>query len=143
MWNVNEEHIQRMKEKLRGRRAASRARYESEVRAVEDDLNEIEELERIAYAFVARHRPTERDAPVELTPEPMPVLQSGFKGESLVDVAANQISGRDEVTPETEPETELESEDAAEPSALELMKRPMDSKRLSLWRGRRTSDVGS
>lgn len=140
MWHVNKEHIQRVKEELQGRHASISARYESELKSVEDDLNEIEELERIAYAFAAKHIP-ERDEPLEVMPEQIAVLETG-PGESFGDVAAHHVSRRDEVITEAASETALESEDAPEPSVQELLKRPIDADRLSLWRARRSPNVG-
>ncbi len=47
-----------------------------DVKSVQDDLNEIEELERLAYAFAAKHIP-EPEEPIEATPEAIAVLEPG------------------------------------------------------------------
>ena len=140
MWNVNKEHIQRVKEELQDRHASILARYKREVKSVEDDLNDIEELERIAYAFAAKHIP-ELYEPIRVSPEPIAVLEAA-SAEGLADITASHASRRDEVVTEADPETELESEDTPEPSVQELLKRPIDADRLSLWRARRSPDVG-
>ena len=140
MWNVNKEHIQRVKEELQGCHASILARYESDVKSVEDDLNEIEELERLAYAFAAKHIPEPKEL-IQGTPEARAVLEPGL-GESVADVAANHGSRRDEIVEEGDTDAELESEDGSEPTVLELLRRPIGADRLSLWRARRSPDAG-
>ncbi len=56
MWSLSLEEIERVKEELKGRRAAVKARYEGELQAVEADLANIETLELAATLFVSRHR---------------------------------------------------------------------------------------
>src|ERR1700733_10617664 len=55
MWNLNPEYIQQVKEELKGRRAAIQARHAEELKSLETDLEEIETLERVAYAVAAKH----------------------------------------------------------------------------------------
>jgi hypothetical protein len=62
MWNLTPEYIEQMKEELKGRRAAVQARYADELKSIEADLEEVETLERIAYAVAVKH-----------LPEPVPV----------------------------------------------------------------------
>lgn len=61
MWSLSLEDIERVKEELKGRRAALRARYEDELQAIEADLANIETLELAATLFVSRYRSTEVD----------------------------------------------------------------------------------
>jgi hypothetical protein len=63
MWNLTPDYIQQVKEELKGRRAAIEARHADELKGIAADLDEIEQLERIAYAFAVKHLP-------ELQPEP-------------------------------------------------------------------------
>jgi len=73
MWNLTPDYIQQVKEELKGRRAAIEARYADELKGIASDLDEIEQLERIAYAFAVKHLPDrEADVAVEPMPEPMP-----------------------------------------------------------------------
>jgi hypothetical protein len=60
MWNLTPDYIQQVKEELKGRRAAVEARYADELKSIAADLEDIETLERIAYAFAVKHLP---DAP--------------------------------------------------------------------------------
>jgi hypothetical protein len=70
MWNLTPDYIQQVKEELKGRRAAIEARYADELKGIAADLDEIEQLERIAYAFAVKHLPDrEEDVAVEPMPE--------------------------------------------------------------------------
>jgi hypothetical protein len=77
MWNLTPEGLQQVKEELKGRRAAIQARYAEEVKSLEADIEEIENLERVAYAFAAKHladeAPVAAEVEVEPLPEPEPV----------------------------------------------------------------------
>ncbi|HZK91734.1 MAG TPA: hypothetical protein VFC56_16455 [Stellaceae bacterium] len=55
MWNLSPEYIQQVKEELKGRRAAIQARHAEELKSLETDLEEVETLERVAYAVAAKH----------------------------------------------------------------------------------------
>jgi hypothetical protein len=55
MWNLTPDYLASIKEELKGRRAAIQARVAGELKAIEADLEEIESLERVAYAFAAKH----------------------------------------------------------------------------------------
>jgi hypothetical protein len=79
MWNLTPDYIQQVKEELKGRRAAIEARHVDELKGIAADLDEIEQLERIAYAFAVKHLPDPKpEEPVsepavevaELQPEP-------------------------------------------------------------------------
>jgi hypothetical protein len=55
MWNITPDNLKLIKEELKGRRAAIEARYAEELKALAADLEEIETLERVAYAFAVKH----------------------------------------------------------------------------------------
>jgi hypothetical protein len=85
MWNLTPDYIQQVKEELKGRRAAIEARHADELKEIAGDLDEIEELERIAYAFAVKH-----------LPEPQPADPSGeppAEVAMLQPTAADAISG--------------------------------------------------
>jgi hypothetical protein len=67
MWNLTPEYIQQVKEELKGRRAAIQARHADELKSIEADLEEVESLERIAYAVAVKHLPD--PLPAETLPE--------------------------------------------------------------------------
>lgn len=69
MWNLTPDYIQQVKEELTGRRAAIEARYADELKSIAADLEELETLERIAYAFAVKHLPE----PIEPAPGPQAV----------------------------------------------------------------------
>ncbi len=82
MWNLTPDYILQVKEELKGRRAAIEARYADELKGIVADLEEIEQLERVAYAFAVKHLPEPKQAdPVsepavevaELQPAPVEV----------------------------------------------------------------------
>lgn len=68
MWNLTPDYISQVKEELKGRKAAIEARYADELKSIASDLEEIEQLERIAYAFAVKHLPDPE--PVEEPVEP-------------------------------------------------------------------------
>jgi len=55
MWNLTPDYIQQVKEELKGRRAAIQARHADELKALEGDIEELEMLERVAYAIAVKH----------------------------------------------------------------------------------------
>ena len=63
MWSLCLEDVERVKEELKGRRAAMKARYEDELQPIEADLANIETLELAARLFVSRYRNAELEAP--------------------------------------------------------------------------------
>ncbi len=76
MWNLTPESIQQVKEELKGRRAAIEARYADELKTLDADLEEVETLERVAYAVAVKHLPEPPPPPsVEPTAE-MATLQA-------------------------------------------------------------------
>jgi hypothetical protein len=60
-WSLSLETVERIKEELKGRRAAMKARYDDELQAIEADLANIETLELAAALFVSRYQPVEPD----------------------------------------------------------------------------------
>ncbi|HVC54240.1 MAG TPA: hypothetical protein VND87_19650 [Stellaceae bacterium] len=56
MWSLSHDEILRIKEELKGRRAALRARYDDEVKALEADIANIETLELAALLFMAKYK---------------------------------------------------------------------------------------
>jgi hypothetical protein len=114
MWNLTPDYIQQVKEELKGRHAAIEARHAEELKGIAADLDEIEELERIAYAFAVKH-----------LPEPQPVEEDV---EPVAEVAELQASPSPE--PESQPEpVSPEPEADSEP-------RPQTKGSLSRWRMR-------
>jgi len=112
MWNLTPDYIQQVKEELKGRRAAIEARYADELKGIATDLEEIEQLERIAYAFAVKHLPD---------PQPMDAAS-----EPAVEVAELQPAAGEPDSSESEPE--------AEPEAMEKSSSPKGG--LSRWRMR-------
>ena len=84
MWNLTPDYLTSIKEELKGRRAAIQARIADELKGIDEDLEEIEMLERVAYAFAVKHLPEAEPqeaaaalAPeVEHEPEPVAMLQA-------------------------------------------------------------------
>ena len=56
MWNITSSELELAREELKGRRAAVEARYAKDLQGLDDDLAEIETLERAAAAFALRGR---------------------------------------------------------------------------------------
>jgi hypothetical protein len=81
MWNLTPDALQRVKEELKGRRAAVQARYADEVKSIEADLEEIENLERVAYSFAVKHLNDEEQAAAEA--EAAPVSEPEPEGEPV------------------------------------------------------------
>ena len=81
MWNLSPEYIQQVKEELKGRRAAIQARHAEELKSLEADLEEIETLERVAYAVAAKHLPELEEAAAEIEVGPMAELEPEPKPE--------------------------------------------------------------
>jgi uncharacterized protein YecE (DUF72 family) len=62
MWKLTPEYIEQVKEELKGRRAAIQARHADELRALEEDIAELESLEKLAYAVAVKHVPISDEA---------------------------------------------------------------------------------
>jgi hypothetical protein len=65
MWNITPEDVDRVKEELKGRRAAIQARYEGEIEKLKTELDDIEAFERVATAFAQRHKREEASTSIE------------------------------------------------------------------------------
>ena len=57
MWNLSGTDIEQAKEQLKGRRAAIKARYDEEMKRVDDELAVIEKFEREAREFLSHFKP--------------------------------------------------------------------------------------
>ena len=67
MWNLTGDDIQRAKEELKGRRAAIKAHYDSEMKQLETDIAAIETFERAAVNFVSNFKGQD-ESPVTAEP---------------------------------------------------------------------------
>ena len=82
MWTLTPDYLASTKEELKGRRAAIQARIADELKAIDAELEEIEALERVAYAFAVKHLPELSAAepapalPPELAEEQVAALQA-------------------------------------------------------------------
>jgi hypothetical protein len=96
MWNLTPESIQQVKEELKGRRAAIQARHAEELKSLEADLDEIETLERVAYAVAAKHAPEPAAEPLEVEPEPEaePQAVAALEAEPVAAVEPEPVSLR-------------------------------------------------
>ena len=122
MWNLNPEYFKRVKEELTGRQAAIQALLAHELENLEADLEEVETIERLAYAFAAKHLP---DNEAAVTTELETVVVS-------------------EAAPETTPETIAALRGEKETDLEEPFPEPMDGKSVvSRWRIRAKSDPAS
>jgi uncharacterized protein YdcH (DUF465 family) len=84
MWNLTPEYLEQVKDELKARRAAIQARIADEVKSLDADIEEIETIERLAYAFAAKHLPMDDPASaVEGEPPTVASLQGG-SGEDVV-----------------------------------------------------------
>jgi hypothetical protein len=84
MWNLTPECIEQVKEELKGRRAAIQARHADELKSLEADIEEIETIERLAYAFAVKHLPI--DPPVPSVEDEEPPTVASLRGGSAEDV---------------------------------------------------------
>ena len=99
MWSLTPEYVQQLKEEFKGRRAAIQARHAEELQSIEADLEEIEALERVAYAVAAKHIkeaeplatevPREEPQVAELAADPMTELSQ--EAPQVAELAAEPI----------------------------------------------------
>src|ERR1700722_5604421 len=82
MWTLTPDYLASTKEELKGRRAAIQARIADELKAIDAELEEIEALERVAYAFAVKHLPELSAA------EPAPVLPPELAEEQVAALQA-------------------------------------------------------
>jgi hypothetical protein len=123
MWNLTGDDIQRAKEELKGRRAAIKAHYDSEIKQLETDIAAIETFERAAVDFVSNFKGEEE--PVVRAAAPQPAAEK---------IAADRESDPSSSSEDSPVEEPAELEAASEPSASdEPMARGKGSSR---WRMR-------
>jgi uncharacterized protein YdcH (DUF465 family) len=84
MWNLTPEYLEQVKEELKGRRAAVQARIADELKSLDDDIEEIETIERLAYAFAAKHVRVDEPASAEKDESPMVASLQGGSAEDVV-----------------------------------------------------------
>ena len=119
MWNLTPDYLQQVKEELKGRRAAIEARHAEELKSLEFDLEELETLERVAYAVAVKHLPEIEAAMEQSEPE----LQVVAELEPAPEVVA-ELAPEPRTMPEVEPVVAVDPEIAPTPSP----------KGLSRWR---------
>jgi hypothetical protein len=120
MWNLTPDYLQQVKEELKVRRAAIEARHAEELKSLEIDLEEIDTLERVAYAVAVKHLP-EREAAMEQS-EPQPQVVA-------------QLEPAPEVVAQLAPEPRAMAELGAEPVVVDPETAPQPGpKGLSRWR---------
>jgi hypothetical protein len=81
MWNLTPEYVQQVKEELKGRRAAIQARHAEELKSLDTDLEEIETLERVAYAVAVKH--LQEPVPSLEEPEEAPPVVAELQAEPV------------------------------------------------------------
>jgi hypothetical protein len=84
MWNLTPESLLSAKEELKGRQAAIQARLSHELGTLEADLEEIETLERLAYAFAVKHL-SDGEVVAEVRQETIALLESVAVAEAVLD----------------------------------------------------------
>jgi hypothetical protein len=112
MWNLSGDDIHRAKEELKGRRAAIKARFDSEMKQLEADIAAIETFERAAVDFVSNFKGEEAPAVPSVDPKPA--------GEQI---AAEKIAA----DRESEPSSPTEDGSVKEPAELEAVSEPSAS----------------
>ena len=130
MWNLTGDDIQRAKEELKGRRAAIKAHYDSEMKQLEVDIAAIETFERAAVNFVSNFKGQDE---ASATAEPVPAAEQ---------VATDRLS--EQISPtigKTAVEQSTEGEAAPEPAPVP---EPVPAgKGSSRWRMRLGATEGS
>ena len=97
MWHLTGDDIQQVKEELKGRRAAIKARYDSEMKQLEADIAAIEGFERAAVDFVsnfkAKEEPTATRAAEQVVTvaDPAPVAADGLTEEKTMAREENPV----------------------------------------------------
>ncbi len=133
MWNLTGDDIQRAKEELKGRYAAIKARYDSEIKQLETDIAALETFERAAVDFVSNFKGENgpsaaiADAGPALAPEK--VAADSASKQSRVTSLATPVAESAETEPVAEPAPN------PEPTAAE--------KSSSRWRMRLNAREGS
>ena len=127
MWHLTGDDIQRAKEELKGRRAAIKAHYDSEIKQLKADIAAIETFERAAVDFVSNFKGEEEPSATVADPEP---------------VAADSVA---EPSSPTNGETPVEQGAEAEAAAksASIPERSAAEKGASRWRMRLNTAEGS
>jgi hypothetical protein len=96
MWTLTPDYIAQVKEELKGRRAAIEARIADDQKAIEAELAEIEQLEKLAYAIAVKRLPElAPTSPVDEAPIDLASLEAtpeAVAEEMLEPAAAEPIS---------------------------------------------------
>ena len=130
MWNLSGDDVQRAKEELKGRRAAIKARYNSEIKQLEAAIGDIETFERSAVKFAASFKGEE--APPDNVADPVPAETTAADSPSEpVSAEAEEAAGSEPVANEPV---------AAEPVAAAPVTNEKGSSR---WRMRLSAADGS
>ena len=130
MWHLTGDDIQRAKEELKGRRAAIKAHYDSEMKQLEADIAAIETFERAAVDFVSNFKGEEE--PAITVADPAPAAEQ---------VAATIVSEQSSPTNgETPAEQRADAEAAPRPPISEPTAAEKGSSR---WRMRLNAQEGS
>ncbi len=131
MWNLSGDDIQRAKEELKGRRAAIKAHYDSEIKQLEADIAAIETFERAAVDFVSNFKGEEEPSATIADLEP-----------AAEQVAADSVA---EPSSPTNGETPVEQGAEAEAAAksASIPERSAAEKGASRWRMRLNTAEGS
>jgi hypothetical protein len=131
MWHLTGDDIQRAKEELKGRRAAIKAHYDSEMKQLETDIAAIETFERAAVDFVSNFKG--EDEPSVTAADPAPAMEP---------VAADSVS-EPSSPPNGETPVERSAEAEAAPKRASASEPAVVEKGASRWRMRLNTPEGS
>lgn len=120
MWNLSGNDVEQAKEQLKGRRAAIKARYDDEMKRVDEKLSTIEKFESAAVEFMSQYRGEE--APSEAAAETEPAAE---EPSVITKPATEEIETIGSHSPVEEPA------EARETAAVEAAAEPTGSSR---WR---------
>ena len=146
MWNLTPESLQSAKEELKGREAAIRAHLATELGTLEADIEEINTLERLAYAFAAK-RLSDGEVASEAEPETIALLQRAPIEEAILGVspaalAAEHLADSEAIAVESELTVVFDDAAVCETAAAEVFPQPTGRKGAgSRWRMRIESDA--
>jgi len=129
MWHLTGDDIQRAKEELKGRRAAIKAHYDSEMKQLEADITAIETFERAAVDFVSNFKGENELA--ETVADPAPAAEQ---------VVATIVEQSSPTNGETPAEQGTEAAAAPKPPTKEPTAAEKGSSR---WRMRLNTPEGS
>lgn len=112
MWNLSGDDVEQAKEQLKGRRAAIKARYDDEMKRVDDALAEIGKFEVAAQEFVSQYKGEE--TPSETAAETEPAVE---EPSAISEVPSEKTEPTAEHQPVEEPTEVKETVEAAEAAA--------------------------